>query len=381
MNAYTFHTDNLGTDLSDEARFRLCYDMLSAEYGPFDFAHTGNKPFVTRSEIRPFGPVKMIRTSGTIQHVGRRAEHMSASKLPGDAFDIQLNESASRVSQLQRGRETVLEPGSAGLFTFSEPGEIRAERGGMLDGHCYVIIPRLQLCELMPDCERRMGTMLHPASPAIRHLRGYLQFLSCSGDQGRNPALVEHVANVILDLVVLALGATGDAAALACMRGLRAARVQEILDQIRIGYADPSISPGRIARKLGLSPRYLQQLLQETGTTFSERVLELRLQRARRMLVRNENMKIIDIAYACGFNDVSYFNRCFRRRFEDTPTGYRGSRDREDCVLSARRTSLGPPRTQVAERSSPSDAFDVPPADPVSPGRSTASTMHIANGD
>lgn len=34
--------------------------------------------------------------------------------------------------------------------------------------------------------------------------------------------------------------------------------------------------------------------------------------------------RISDIAFACGFNDLSYFNRCFRRRFGLTPTAARG---------------------------------------------------------
>ena len=31
-----------------------------------------------------------------------------------------------------------------------------------------------------------------------------------------------------------------------------------------------------------------------------------------------------DIAFDCGFNDLSYFNRCFRRRFGLTPSAARG---------------------------------------------------------
>jgi len=60
--------------------------------------------------------------------------------------------------------------------------------------------------------------------------------------------------------------------------------------------------------------------------TLSERVLELRLQKARAMLsdARNDRMKVSDIALACGFNEVSYFNRRFRARFGCSPTQYRG---------------------------------------------------------
>ena len=64
----------------------------------------------------------------------------------------------------------------------------------------------------------------------------------------------------------------------------------------------------------------------ETGSSFTERMLEFRLQKARCMLAdrRNDRMRIGDIALACGFNEVSYFNRCFRRRFGASPTQYRG---------------------------------------------------------
>ncbi|RVC72432.1 AraC family transcriptional regulator, partial [Mesorhizobium sp. M2A.F.Ca.ET.046.02.1.1] len=70
----------------------------------------------------------------------------------------------------------------------------------------------------------------------------------------------------------------------------------------------------------------LNTLLLESGRTFAERVLELRLQKACAMLsdVRNDAAKVSDIALAAGFNDVSYFNRRFQGRFGASPTQYRG---------------------------------------------------------
>ena len=54
-------------------------------------------------------------------------------------------------------------------------------------------------------------------------------------------------------------------------------------------------------------------------------MLELRLQRARAMVMdpRNDRLKVGEIASLCGFNEVPYFNRCFRRRFGASPTRYR----------------------------------------------------------
>jgi transcriptional regulator GlxA family with amidase domain len=41
---------------------------------------------------------------------------------------------------------------------------------------------------------------------------------------------------------------------------------------------------------------------------------------------RSAHLRIIDIALATGFGDVSHFNRLFRRRFGDSPSGLRPSR-------------------------------------------------------
>jgi AraC-like DNA-binding protein len=127
------------------------------------------------------------------------------------------------------------------------------------------------------------------------------------------------------DLIALALGARGEAAEIAATRGLRAARRRELIAIIERRFAEPSLSIGTLADHLGLSSRYVSSLFLETGTTFSERILELRLQKARAMLsdVRYDLTKVNDIAFACGFSSVSYFNRRFRARFGCPPTQYR----------------------------------------------------------
>jgi AraC-like DNA-binding protein len=75
-----------------------------------------------------------------------------------------------------------------------------------------------------------------------------------------------------------------------------------------------------------LSRHYVQRLLEETGQSFTERLAERRLDRAFAMLTdpRRLHLAITDIARAAGFGDVSHFNRVFRRRFRDTPSGAGG---------------------------------------------------------
>jgi len=40
---------------------------------------------------------------------------------------------------------------------------------------------------------------------------------------------------------------------------------------------------------------------------------------------RHPHLAIIDIAFVVGFGDVSHFNRMFRGRFGETPSGVRSS--------------------------------------------------------
>jgi len=173
----------------------------------------------------------------------------------------------------------------------------------------------------VPHADDRPVTGLDKANPAVRHLERTIDFLLQSEEVDADPALSRQAGSALGDLIALALGARGDAAEIAAGRGLRAARLREALAVIEARFTDPALSTETVARAIGLSRRYLNTLLLESGSTFAERVLELRLRKACAMLsdIRNDATKVSDIALAAGFNDVSYFNRWFRRRFGLSP--------------------------------------------------------------
>ncbi|WP_347405189.1 helix-turn-helix transcriptional regulator [Mesorhizobium sp. WSM4884] len=187
-------------------------------------------------------------------------------------------------------------------------------------------VPRTWLLQQVPHADDRPATRLDPTNSAVRHLERTIDFLIHSDEVDQQQALSRQAGTALADLIVLALGGNGEVAEIAASRGLRAARLREAIAVIEARFADPTLSTHMVARAVGLSRRYLNTLLLESGRTFAERVLELRLQKACAMLsdIRNDAMKISDIALAAGFNDVSYFNRRFRARFGASPTQHRG---------------------------------------------------------
>lgn len=69
-------------------------------------------------------------------------------------------------------------------------------------------------------------------------------------------------------------------------------------------------------------PTFSRQFKKHSGKTFSDFVTHLRLQAAGRELFESDG-SILEIAFACGFAQVSFFNRIFRRVLRCTPTQYR----------------------------------------------------------
>jgi transcriptional regulator GlxA family with amidase domain len=107
--------------------------------------------------------------------------------------------------------------------------------------------------------------------------------------------------------------------------GRRAARIASVIAEIDKGFSDQQFSTRAVADKLGLSVRYIQDLAKDNGFCITERILELRLQKAHAILINDRNCmhKISDVAATCGFNEMSHFHRCFRRRFGAAPARLR----------------------------------------------------------
>jgi AraC-like DNA-binding protein len=141
------------------------------------------------------------------------------------------------------------------------------------------------------------------------------------------PELRRQAVTHIHDLMALAIGATRDAVEIAKSRGVRAARLCAIKEEIvtRLDQADLSVST--IAARHQLKPRWVQRLFESEGTTFTEFVLAQRLVRAHRLLTNPlyADQKVSTIALDIGFGDLSYFNRAFRRRYGMTPSELRAA--------------------------------------------------------
>jgi AraC-like DNA-binding protein len=90
---------------------------------------------------------------------------------------------------------------------------------------------------------------------------------------------------------------------------------------------DEDESVAALARRHGVTARYIHKLFESDGTTLSKFVLGQRLAYMHRMLTdpRQDHRLIATLAYGAGFGDISTFNREFRRHFGATPSDVRAA--------------------------------------------------------
>lgn len=99
-------------------------------------------------------------------------------------------------------------------------------------------------------------------------------------------------------------------------------RIEKIYNYVRDNY-NTRIKLEDAANLLNMSIVSFSRLIkQRTGKSFVDFVNEIRLGYATRMLIET-NKSISEICYECGFNNISNFNRTFRKKQNCTPSEFR----------------------------------------------------------
>lgn len=87
-----------------------------------------------------------------------------------------------------------------------------------------------------------------------------------------------------------------------------------------------------MSREARLSRRHVERLFrQNLGRSPARYYLELRLERARQLLMQSD-MPIVDVAIACGFVSASHFSKCYRGLFGRSPQSDRRQRTVAEAV-------------------------------------------------
>lgn len=111
-------------------------------------------------------------------------------------------------------------------------------------------------------------------------------------------------------------------------------QIRELIDFINNNY-QKNLSIDYLSQFMGYSKTHFMAVFkQHTGSSCTEFIIQVRLNKACDMLINTSN-PVLEIATAVGFNNLSNFNRQFKRYYELTPSQYRKqfSKRKESRVL------------------------------------------------
>lgn len=109
-------------------------------------------------------------------------------------------------------------------------------------------------------------------------------------------------------------------------------RVQKVEDYIRLHYMD-DIPLATLADIVGMTEVSFSRFFKlRTGRTLTNYLIDMRLGYASRMLV-DTTQSVAEIAYQCGFNNISNFNRLFRKHKQMSPIEFRNSYQKNKVLV------------------------------------------------
>lgn len=265
-----------------------------------------------------------VSTLNDLQVVDVRASGQSVLRSPGkiarsESEFVLVSLALEGCSQIQQdGREARLDVGSFAIYDTRSPYELHFNGAFR---QMVVQIPRARLQQRLGGLEYLTAMSLCRDRPLERLVFDFLAGLS--GLEGLEQTRQAQLSEQALDLLVMAL----------CERGSgqipETTRCTALLFRLKayIGanLSRSDLSLQEVAYQFGVTPRYVNSLLHQEGTSFGRYVLLSRLQRCAHDLRRPElsTRQVSEIAYRWGFNDMTHFSRVFKAQFGVPPRLYR----------------------------------------------------------
>lgn len=236
----------------------------------------------------------------------------------------------------QDNRQVEIQAGDFAIYDGARPHRLDFDQEW---SELVLSIPRPTLNRLVPSMHNLTSRRLASDSSSGEVLRNFLRSVAINlpGLSDKElAALSFHALNIIGS--TLTLDQQLDESSIGA-REMALLRAKMLIDA---NLGDPCLDATRIARRLGLSARYLNRLFNSEQTSLMRYVWNLRLDRCRDELVRlgPGSHRVLDTALRWGFSDMSHFSRAFKLRFGMSPRDCRAASEGADQSKSTSRNSV-----------------------------------------
>lgn len=293
--------------------FRYWQDVVCRELVELTIQTPQPECFEASMLQHPLGPIGFNIIAARQQAAQRTREAIGRTREP--RFDlVHIRDGSAKFDHY--GRSFELHAGECVLIDSSEPYSFTTSEFSVC---ASLQIPQKWLRTCIPTPEDGVAVAVKTNSPWGNALLATLNALTPES-LGTLSVPAHCLAEQIAGLLALAIG---------CETPSVTPTKRKLLSRIRRTMLemahDEEVCPQSVAAAHNISKRYLHSLFAAVGTTFSRELLEIRLERAERMLrdARFGKISVSDIGWRCGFVDSSHFGRRFQRKFGNSPREYR----------------------------------------------------------
>ena len=267
--------------------------------------------FDARVEMQDLAELQVARARLPPHRMGRGAAEIARS--PQGAYCLHHIRDGA-VHGEYRESEYKAGPGDLLLFDTREPCKFNVQR--QLDTTILHIPRHLLQTWLGGDEGAPIRLSAHQGMAAL--LACYMNSLSQSLAM-LGPGATERAGDILCQLIAATFALPRRAED--CRGGIREARLTGAKRYMAANLTDAGLGVGKVAAHLGVSNRYVHKLFEGSGHTFSETLTLFRLEACERALrsTSERHRTIADIAFGFGFNDLSWFYRCYRAHMGETP--------------------------------------------------------------
>jgi AraC-like DNA-binding protein len=266
-----------------------------------------------------FGDVTLTDALLSPQSVHRRNQHIA--HFSKDYYYAGI-EQLGRFEILQGGSSLTLRPGIGGLYYANEPYVLRSN---VKTRQFWIELPREAFNRRFESGRPPLLAPIDLGQGLGRIAAEFCASLASEG-AGFDPQVRARLGEQFMDILAMALS-SGLSRQPEAETSVQRARLRSVQAYIDAHLSDPGLSLGAIAKKNGISLRYLHQLFRQTDMSASEWLRLRRLQRSYELLSspRHAAQSITEIAYSMGFNSSSHFSNLFRAQFGLRPSDARGT--------------------------------------------------------
>ncbi|WP_082559827.1 helix-turn-helix domain-containing protein [Lysobacter sp. Root559] len=304
-------------------RFEVWVDFLNRTLAPFRTEPAGEHPFHVESGMQAIGALPLVSIIGAGYRGARGRPEIARSP---EHFYVAAIHIDGKASFTCRGKETHLAQGDVFVLDTMHEVEFGLERPYH---HLLVKLPKAWVDARLPRPECLCGSILSHDHPIGRLFTGYaVAGFQTAGDL--SPSAATLFSQHLIDLLCEAFAESQLPYQPAHSQAVRAAMFVRACRLIALRFSEPDLRPDLIAEQLGVSTRTLNRIFSGEGETVMQHLMKERISAAAKLLASEQarSRTITDIAFACGFNDLTHFSRVFGDEMDMTPSKWRSEHGR-----------------------------------------------------